>query len=532
MRPAAQLWRGDSPRSSGSTRPPSTGPLALVVRLGRVQRTAREYRDWTRTIIAWQHPSGVSKPTRPEDARRAAITAGALPPEAAEMPIPTFYKVRRELDLVPRAKRSHRLSAELPMQVCLVDASGSEYLVVDGPYAGDETRLKLHLNPLPQAGYKNKPVSRDRLRCWVYALWDMCTGVYRARYCVARGENALDAASFVCWALKRSVDRRVVLHGVPERGLDLWSDLGPLGRSADAVELLDRLNITPVLPGGGYQKERMGGVEKTHSVRWAFERTFFYLGRKASLTLAEVNARLQEFEVRENRRRPARMLVDGKRLSRNAAWVALTNQRPKGNPLRLLPEDPMDTMANVARRKIDVNGIVRWGGVEYESKDWHDRWVIAYRAATGPRDTLTIEDEVTRKRQTIGLVPRGRYGEIRTAPATALEQLRAEDAGVDRKSVDLFAPATGASVVPIPARTAPAAHLENPLDATRCRDADEGMWVFDSHFTQYCREPLTAEQRAKVEAHIQGGRSEPAEDRRLGREVAAGQPSVRLRTSR
>ena len=460
-----------------------------------------EYRDWTRTIIVWQHPNGVPKPTRPEHARRAAIEAGALPPKAAEMPISTFYKVRRELDLAPRAKRSHRLHAELPMQAVLVDASGSEHLVVDGPDVGDETRLKLHSSPLPSSGYKNKPVSRDRLRCWVYALWDMCTGVFRARYCVARGERAVDAVSFICWALTRSTDRRVVLHGVPGNRLDLWSDLGPLTRSTSAGDLLDRLNID-LVTGKAYQKERMGGVEKTHSIRWAFERTLFYLGRKASITLAGLNARLQEFEVKENQRL-ARTPVDGKRLSRSAAWVALTNQRPKDNPLRLLPEDPMDTMAHEARRKIDVTGIVRWGGVEYESEDWHDRWVICRRAVDGPRDTLVIEDEVTGERREIGLPVSRKYGEIRTAPATALERLRNEDAGVARKGVDLFAPGAAApKVVPIPARTAVAAHLENPLDAARCRDVDEGMRVFNAHFAPYCREQLTTSQRTRIKAHI------------------------------
>ena len=454
-----------------------------------------EYREWTRVIVDWQYKDNPPKPIRPQHARRAAIEAGALPSEAAELPIATFYKVRRELDLVPRAKRAHRLSADYPMQAALIDASGSEHLVVDGPNAGDETRLKLHRNPLPASGYKNKPISRDRLRCWVYALWDMCTGLFRARYCVARGETAHDAMAFLCWALAPSADRRVVLHGVPE---DLWSDLGPLTRSQSALDLLDRLDINPVT-GKAYQKARMGGVEKTHSTRWAFERVLFYLDPKAPLTLAGVNARLQEFEIEENSRF-ARTRVDGRQVSRTAAWVALVNRRPKDRPLRRLPEDPMETMACEARRKIDVNGIVRWGGVEYESEAWHDRWVIARRGVKDSGDTITIEDEITGERQEARRYAPRPYGDIRSAPATPHERLLAEGAAVEHEGVDLFKPKSASAVVPLPARTSEAAPLENPLDADHCRDIGEAMRVFAEH---YIGRPLRGSKRARVKALIE-----------------------------
>ena len=97
---------------------------------------------------------------------------------------------------------------------------------------------------------------KQRLRVIVYAVWDMCTGYTLARYTVAKGENALDAMNFLCWALAGKDDPRIPFHGVPD---DLWSDQGPLLKSAAARDLLSRLGIR-LVKGAPHAKERMGGV--------------------------------------------------------------------------------------------------------------------------------------------------------------------------------------------------------------------------------------------------------------------------------
>lgn len=439
-----------------------------------------EYRDWVTRAVWWAHRA--PEPMSLEDALRAALGAGDLPAAAADMPLKTAERIRRDLGLAATSKRTHRLHAEWPMQAVLLDASTSQYLVVDGPQAGagEATRLKLHRAPLPASGYKNKPLPPDRRRVLVYALWDLCTGVYRSRYVVARGENALDAVDFLCWALRPSPDRRVVLHGAPD---DLWVDQGPLLKSAAARDLLERLEIGLVL-GAPYAKERMGGVERTHRTRWrSFERPLFARA-ETSITLGALNERLVEFEVREHARRPSRTPVDGRLLPRAAAWVALVNRRPADRPLRRLPERPVETLAREARRKVDVNGIVRWGGVLYESREWHDRWVVAHRAADGSGD-LTLTDERTGAKAVARRFAPRAYGAVAAVPATPLDRLLSAEAPAAGRGADIHAPAADGAppaVVPLPARTAPAAALRNPLaGGDRCRDIDEAMALFNAH---------------------------------------------------
>ncbi len=456
-----------------------------------------EYRGWVRIAITWSERGPKGKPVPIDQAIAAAIEAGDLPPEAKDMPVQTVRRLRRELDLNPRPKRTHRLHAEWPMQAVQLDASTSEYLMVDpgNDARGDATLLKLHEQPGPASGYKNKPLGPERLRVLVYGLWDMCTGMVRSRYTVARGETSLDALEFLVWALSPGADPRVVLHGVPE---DLWVDQGPLVKSGPVRDLLERLDVN-IVTGAPYAKERMGGVERAHRTRWArFERQLFL--RPESLTLGDVNARLEQFELAESGRWTARTPVDGKLLSRAATWVALVNRRPADRPLRRMPENALDTLVREAKRKIDVNGIIRWGGVLYESTDWHERWVHVRRPLDGAGDDITIEDlETGEKRIARRYVPRS-YGEVRSAPAAPLEKLRAVDAERDRKGADIFAPPTEPpAVVPLPARTAPAAPLENPLDGGRCRNLDEAMRLFVEHYPY----ALTATARAQVVAHIE-----------------------------
>ena len=459
--------------------------------------TRREYREWVRIAVAWEQraPGGASL----DLAIEAAVAAGDLPEAALEMPLKTAERIRRELRLLPTSKRTHRLHADYPMQAILFDASTSKHLVVDkNGGLGDATRLKLHFKPTPSSGYKNKRLPADRRRLIGYALWDMCSGIVRSRYTVSRGENAVDSIRFLCWALTRSDDRRVVLHGVPD---DLWVDQGSLIKSAITRDLIERLDINPVV-GPPYVKERMGGVEGSHKTRFKrFESTLFWRASD-TITLGELNARLAEFEIRENERL-SRTRVDGRLCTRTQAWVALTNRRPADNPLHDLPDRPAETLAREDRRKIDNNGIIRFHGVEYESTDWHARWVVVHQALDGSGH-LAISDERGDKRIARRYAPRA-YGEIRSAAATTLDKLLTADAErietEGRKSADIYAPSTASkTVVPMPAATAPARPLENPLaGGDRCRDLDEAMRLFVSLYPH----ALTPAQHTRVKARIE-----------------------------
>ena len=451
-----------------------------------------EYRDWTRIVVALAERAPKRVPL--DLALEAAVAGGDIPPEAADMPVPTLRRLARELGLNERTKRTHRLHADYPMQAIQIDGSSSEHLVVAKDLGDGDYLLKLHRRPYSASGYKNKPLGPDRLRVLIYAVWDICTGYTLARYVVGKGENAFDAMEFLCWACAAKDDPRVVMHGVPD---DLWSDQGPLWKHAAARDLLERLDINMV-DGEPYAKERMGGVERTHRTRWArFERALFLRGTD-TIRLSELNDRLVEYSIRENGRQ-SRTPANGRaNVTRTDAWVALTNgARPADNPLRRLPDNPIETLAREGRRKIDNNGMVQWLSAEYECADWHDRWVIVRQALDGQGD-LVLEDEETGERRTATrYVPRP-YGEIRSVAKTPLDKLR--DDPPETAGADLYGPTQETSpVVPITARTAAAAELDNPLDASRCRDLEEALGLFFSVYPF----GLSPEHRQRVIARLE-----------------------------
>ena len=490
--------------------------VATVYRAAKVEGTKRprkaarpEYRDFVRTAVRIAHkPSGdipLDEPLPFDLAIRAGVESGLLPPEAADMPLATAHRIRRELGLVVKPRRTHRLHADYPMQAVLVDWSSSRYLTVVRR-EGDDWLLKLHRKPWPASGYKNKPLGPDRMRLGVYGFWEMCTGLTLARYAVERGESAVGAMEAICWAFEEKDDPRLVMHGKPD---DLWSDLGPLANSSPAKDLIERLDIHLALPGEGYQKERMGGVERSHRTLWArFERTLFARGVETIL-LSELNARLVEFLV-ENAKRPSRTRVNGRRMNRSAAWTALV--RAREIPLERFPENAIETMAREARKKIDRNGIIRWDGVEYEAGGgWHDRWVIAHRAMDGSGD-LAIVDEATEAKQSAKPYAGRRYGEIRSAPKSELEQLLAEP--FPEVKADLYAPKDARDLAGIPAKTTAAAPLENPLDTDRLSSLDEATQLFVSVYPH----PMPPEVWALVVERIE----ESGRSRRAVLEIASG----------
>ena len=488
--------RGAEARRLGALYGVSVATVYRVAGRGGTKRprpAARpEYRAWTRIAVALADQA--PKPVPLALALRAGVESGALPPEAAAMPIRTLHRLARELGLTAGPKRTHRLHADYPMQAVQIDGSSSEHLVVQRVLEDGDALLSLHRRPYSASGYKNKPLGPDRQRVLVYALWDMCTGVTISRYCVARGERSIDALEFLCWALAEHDDPRIPIHGVPD---DLWSDQGPLFKSGPAADLLDRLDIN-LVSGAPYAKERMGGVERSHRTRWSrFERVLFLRGED-TIRLSELNARLAEFEIEHNASRPSRTPVAGRTASRTAAWIALTNGRPADNPLRKLPPDPIETLAQEARRKVDSNGIVRWDGVEYEVPRLHSCWVVARRAIDGGGN-LVVEDERTGERHVAVRYQARSYGEIRGVPKTPLERLSPP---AEETAADLYAPrdpgAEASNVRAISSRSAPAAELDDPLDGTRYRDLDEAMHAFVALYPT----PLSPANRALVVRHL------------------------------
>lgn len=490
MREAPHGERGPTAERLAAAYGVSKTTIYRVAQVGGTKRRrapARpEYREWTRRAVWLAHRAPKRIPLHV--AIEAGIESGLLPPEAEGMPVATARRLAREMGLGARqlAKRTHRLHADYPMQAVQIDGSSSEHLVVAEDLGGGEYLLKLHRRPYSASGYKNKPLPASRLRVLIYAMWDMCTGYVISRYVVAKGEAAWDWLDFFCWACGPKDDPRVVFRGVPD---DLWTDQGPGQKHRASADLLERLDVN-VVTGEAYAKERMGGVERSHRTRWTgFERALFLRGSE-TIRLSELNARLAEFEIRENARRPSRTPVRGSEASRTSAWTALAAARPKDNPLRDLPDNPLETLAREAPRRIDVNGIVRWRGEQYECADWHDRRVIARQALDGSGD-LTLEDEATGERRTARRYRPRPYGEIRAVPATELEKLARED--MEAGGADVFAPSGEApAVVPMPTRTAPAAPLDDPLDGGACRDLDEAMRLFAEIYPH----PLTPANRA------------------------------------
>lgn len=436
-------------------------------------RARPELEEWTRTAVRRSHLA--PEPAPLDIAVRACVAAGELPPEALAAPVATLRRVRRELGLAPAPRRTHRLSADWPMQVLLVDGSTSQHLTVVEPAGDGDWMLRLHRAPNKARGYKNKPLAAHRLRLQVVGVWDRCSGLWLARYHVARGEGAVGVAEALCWMLAGGHPAGMPLRGVPD---EVWSDNGALVRSGATRDLLARLDVR-VDRGPPYAKARQGGVERPWRTQWErFERSLFLLGRE-TLLLTELNPCLARFAVEEARRGARTPRADGRRWSRAECWTGLLSRRP--TPLRELPADPMRTLARTEWRRIDRNGIVRVDGREYECADWHDRWVAVRLALADGGDAVVVEDPATGERRRCPAWRPRPHGEFAGTAATPLERLLAEDAPA-WPGADVWGPDGGAApnVVPLPPRTAPAAALDDPLDADALPSMDAALRLLAS----------------------------------------------------
>ena len=473
---------------------------ATVYRLASVKGAQRkrepgrpEYRKWVKIAVRLSHRAPQRIPL--DSCIESGIASGALPPEAADMPIGTAHRIAREAGLRPGPRRTQRMHADYPMQAVQFDGSTSKHLTVGEPLADGDWMLHLHRSPLPASGYKNKPLADHRMRLLIYGIWDMCTGYKRARYVVAKGENAADSVASLIAILTQTGDAARPLHGLPD---NLWSDQGALFKTTASRELLGRLGVAWA-PGPPGVKERMGGVEQGWMRKWQRFEGSLFLSDQETIKLSEINARLARYEAKENARCPARISVFGQMASRTDAWIALTNGRPEGNPLREVPENAMQTLHREGRRRVDRNGIVRWEGEEYESKEWHAKWVTVRQALDAP-DILTLEDPTTGERTTAARYQPRHYGDVKGITATALDKLLAEAAPV---GADPYAESRSepTNVSLIPARSTAAEPLDNPLDASRYLSIEEAMAAFKQLYPW----PLCAQDYAAVRARIEAG---------------------------
>ena len=453
-----------------------------------------EYRGWIEHAVKLANQA--TPPVSLELAIMSAVAAGDLPAAALEIPVSTQNRIRREMGYQPTVRRTQPLVADYPLQAVQFDGSHSDYLIAERQLDDGDWLLKIHRKKVPLSGYKNKPTKQHRQRIIYYAVWDMCTGLIRYAPTVAKGENALDAITSLIEMLSDGSDPARPMAGAPG---DLWSDNGALVKSTASRSLLSRLGIAVILGAPG-NKERNGGVERAWKTLWsAFERTVL-LEDRTHITLSEITARLAVFERRQGKR-PARQKIGDNIVSRAAAWTMLANRRAADNPLRQLPPDALETLYREDRRYINRNGIVQFGGEDYECRAWHAQWVIVRQPLDG-REELILESETTGERTTAQPYSPRSYGEVRGQEKSALDRLL-ENADVTGSAVydaSAQAPAqTPVNVVSLQARLQAPADLENPLSVERFASMAEAMAAFTATY----QHPLSNADRAAVVNRIE-----------------------------
>lgn len=443
-----------------------------------------QYREWVAMCMTLALKTRDGKPIALIDARAAAVDAGLIPREALDVHIETFHRLAKEMGFREDKKKVNRLAAEYAHQAVLFDASSSGYFSVvkeleDGDYL-------LKLNPRPHADYKNKPVGASRLRVIVYSFWEMLSGYQWADYTVSKGENGYDAmASFIKFCEPKA-DSRDPVQGLPEQ---FWADNGPIAKLGASVDLIERLGVQ-IERGQPYEKERMGGVERTHRSRWEFERTFYMWltnvaydehgqeralngYEKGEITLSELNARCAAHRARINANH-ARWQPTKTKLQ---VWQLSASERARaGNPIRRIPENAIETMATEVRRRVGRDGVFQWDNQFYEVDDgFHSRWVMARRSLEEP-GKVVVEDIETGKRFGCKMFKPRTLGEYRAFPKTIVES--AKELGASISVAPPYSAEAAPNVFAFPAKTAEPAPLPNPLEAGKYASLGEALRGF------------------------------------------------------
>ena len=412
-----------------------------------------------------------------------AIQAGKVPEELRDK-VSTFNRTIRRMGLCKRQRRVVRFQAEHANQLHHIDASSSSAFYVAGEIdGGNDYVLKLHAR---NKGYKNKPVTKGRLRPWLYGLVDDFSGVVVCRYVAAMGESAVDNLDFIQWAWAQNEDKP--FFGLPEK---IKGDLGPMMRGPAAKDFFARLGveIDPSLPEN---KEAHGKIERPWRTHWSrFERTFFVQGdwRKFEIPLSELNRQFlnyqKEYNGRSHRyeRSFSRLQIWKKSITEHGGAVAI-------------PQDAIGTVARRDERTVDAAGCFSLDGMPYEVKGLHAAKAYVYRGVFDGK--IVVQDKATGKRYEVEDFFPLPAGEYRRAPDSAHQKAVKEAAALDVSST-LYSQAPDAgNVVHLPTRVKETRTVENPLDTDRLPDL-ESAWA---HFVSVVGQPLPKEYREAFERRI------------------------------
>lgn len=320
--------------------------------------------EWAKTIV--QVMAFVPKTTRKPPVNLAfekAIKNGLLTEDALKVPLGTYCRVIREERLLEREKKIVRFEASRPMELWQMDASGSEYLYVAKVKNGEPT-LRLRAT---KTDYKNK--KQDGLRVWYYGAVDDHSGYWLAKAGIASGESSADNLNFFKWCACKKDDAEIPFYGLPEK---VYMDNGPLSRAAATKEFFKRIDVE-LKTHEPNSAEDTGKIEVRWKPLWRrFEMDMLMDPHwdKVELTVTELNQRLKNFIIEQNRRQHRHLGC-----TRLEAWLTVIKN---GGVVEIAPE-AWDTAFATQKISIDNAGWFDFKGKQYEVKGIMGKTARAYR---------------------------------------------------------------------------------------------------------------------------------------------------------
>lgn len=259
-------------------------------------KTYPHRKQWSEIVAVYKFsPPADEPPMVTIDAIETALLAGALPPEAKQVPERTFNRWLNDFGLIQKSKRARRTRSDQPNQVWHADASTSNHWHVakqlpDGDYL-------LRFDPKKQGAYKNKAERLQKLRVWCYLAVDDCSSAQVGQFHISNGENSRDFLRFLDWAMARTDRSKSMPYGKP---LNLLLDNGVVKRSLKGNDAFLRCGIG--LPNRAPYNSRGGGrVERGFRTMWKRLESSFWPAVRAqkeagngplTITLSELNKTL------------------------------------------------------------------------------------------------------------------------------------------------------------------------------------------------------------------------------------------------
>ena len=401
-----------------------------------------------------------------EDAIEIAVGNGLIPSDMRGKK-PTFDRVMRELGLSRKKKRVQRFQAEWSNEMHHVDASSSDAFYIWKANA-DDCILRLHKGS--NLAYKNKPVP-VRLRPWIYGIADDHSGLHRARYIAAEGENAIDNLEFIMSAWSEI--------GLPEK---IKGDFGPMMRGPAVHDFFQRLSVD-IDPSEPMNKDAHGKIERPWRTMWQrFELPFFVEDgwEKFEITLSELNRRFSLYQEKYNQK-PHRY---ERRFSRDQIW-----RRDLRGGIVAIPENALGTIAKRFSRKVDQAGCLSIDNECYEVKGLHDAEVWVYWGIFD--DRMIVQDKATGEKYEVETFVPNTLGEfsapkdtahdkaVKSAPELKKAVPEGEDDGI-RNTLYTEPEEMPENVVEFPIRTKEVRQVADPLDTDAHTSLTEAMSEFVS----------------------------------------------------